>query len=138
MLASSVFTLGIRRTLAQNKLDVCIRQQSKEFFLAHTSFHRLAKFITLDPHAEVNTLHIRQHNNVTRLLSFGSLLFPGADDPHDQGLLAGSRFIAWWQEGHVTEGKLDAGRTRLVPMPSGNLKRTALLFRARCRFVLPR
>jgi hypothetical protein len=26
----------------------------KEFFLAHTSFHRLAKFITLDPHAEVN------------------------------------------------------------------------------------
>lgn len=26
----------------------------KEFFLAHTSFDRLAKFITLDPHAEVN------------------------------------------------------------------------------------
>lgn len=53
------------------------------------------------------------------------LLFPDTDDPHHHGVLARSRLMAWWQERHLTKGKLEVSRTPLMTMPGGNLKRTA-------------
>jgi len=55
-----------------------------------------------------------------RLLAFGSLLFPDANDPHGQGLLARARGISGWQERHLSKGKLQLGRTRLATMPGWN------------------
>ncbi len=68
-----------------------------------------------------------QQHPFQRLLSFWSLLFPDANNPHGQGLLARSRLIAWGQERHLTKGKLQLGRTRLATMPGGNLEGTARL-----------
>src|SRR6266566_3728461 len=64
-----------------------------------------------------------------RLLSFWSLLFPDAKDPHRHGVLARARLMARWQERHVPKGKLQLGRTARATMPGGNLERTARLAR---------
>ena len=47
-----------------------------------------------------------QQDPFQRLLGISRMLFPDADDPQGQGLLACSRLIAWWQECHLTKGKL--------------------------------
>src|SRR6266487_4099493 len=64
-----------------------------------------------------------------RLLAFGSLLFPDANDPHRHGVLARSRLMARWQERHLPKGKLQLGRTCWVSMSGGNLEWTAGLTR---------
>src|SRR6266702_7425906 len=61
------------------------------------------------------------------LLALWSFLFPDADDPHGQRLLARSWGISRWQERHLTKGKLQLGRTRRMTMPSRNLERTTRL-----------
>src|SRR6266566_9477562 len=63
------------------------------------------------------------------LLSFWSLLFPDAKDPHGQRLLACARLVTRWQERHLPKGKLQLGRTPRATMPGGNLERTARLAR---------
>ena len=63
------------------------------------------------------------------LLGISRLLFPNANDPHGQRLLARSRLIAGWQERHLTKGKLEVGRMPRVTMPSRNLERTVRLAR---------
>jgi len=70
-----------------------------------------------------------QQDPFQRLLSFGSLLFPHANDPNHHGVLACTRLIAGWQERHLPKGQLHLGRTCLVPMSGGNLERTAGLAR---------
>ncbi len=37
--------------------------------------------------------------------------------------------MAWWQERHLTKGKLEQGRTPLTTMSGGNVERTAHLAR---------
>src|SRR6266849_7089214 len=73
--------------------------------------------------------HRGQQDPFQRLLAFWSLLFPDANDPHGQGLLARSRLMAWGQERHLTKGNLELGRTSFVTMPGWNLERTARLAR---------
>ncbi|GHO61316.1 hypothetical protein KSC_002080 [Ktedonobacter sp. SOSP1-52] len=68
-----------------------------------------------------------QQDPFQRFFTFRSQFFPDADDPDGQGVVARLRLIAWGQEGHVSEGKLNLGRTRFVSMPSWHLQRTALL-----------
>ncbi len=68
-----------------------------------------------------------QQDPFQRLLAVGRLLFPHAKDPHRHGVLPCSRLIAGWQERHLTKGKLQLGRTCLVPMSGGNLERTTCL-----------
>src|SRR5258708_29647656 len=70
-----------------------------------------------------------QQDPFQRLLSFWSLLFPNANDPHRHGVLARSRLIAGWQERHLTKRQLELGRTPFTTMPGWNLKRTARLAR---------
>ena len=63
------------------------------------------------------------------LRAFGSLLFPDPNDPYCQGVLARSRLMAWWQKRQLPTGKLQLGRTCLVPVSGGNLERMARLAR---------
>src|SRR5258708_3647558 len=70
-----------------------------------------------------------QQKPFQRLLSFWSLLFPDAHDPHGQGLFARSRLVARWQERHLTKGQLELGRTPFTTMSGWNLERTARLAR---------
>ena len=68
-----------------------------------------------------------QQDPFQRLLAFWGLLFPDADNPHGQGLLARSWLLARWQERQLPKGQLQLGRTRLATMASRNLERTARL-----------
>src|SRR6266704_3150143 len=73
--------------------------------------------------------HRREQDPFQWFFSFGSLLFPDANDPHRQRLLARARRVSRWQERQLPKGQLELRRTPRVTMPSRNLERTARLAR---------
>src|SRR5256714_9918859 len=71
--------------------------------------------------------HRGQQDPFQWLLSLWSFLFPHTNDPHGQRLLARSWLMTWWQERHLTKGKLELCTPLLMIMPSGKLQHTARL-----------